>query len=79
MTCRDEILSELQELLKVRPQREFRLGEILRRMAWRNTPYVRVTISNYVTAVMCVNSNAKDGGQYQDLERVGRGVYRLLE
>ncbi|THF88411.1 hypothetical protein E7T09_04175 [Deinococcus sp. KSM4-11] len=78
MTCRDEILSAVKELVKDNPDQEFTLEEVLSYMRPRGSPYLRAHLSHHVTAVMCVNSTSKFGGQYQDLERVRKGVYRLL-
>ncbi|WP_412027897.1 hypothetical protein [Deinococcus yunweiensis] len=78
MSCREEILAGLHELLQHRPHREFLLAELLSHMARRGTCYGRCTVRRHVLAVMCTNSTSQGGGMYPDLMRVRRGVYRAL-
>ena len=77
-TCRDEILSALEDLLRDRGAKTFRLEELHRTMRRRGTRYARSTINRYVTSVMCMNSASQNHGTYHDVERLKRGLYCLL-
>ncbi|GHF61494.1 hypothetical protein HNQ07_004169 [Deinococcus metalli] len=79
MTCRDEILSVIRRLIQDRPDGEFGLSEVIQAMRTERSPYHKGTIMSYITSFMCANAPSARYRKYNDLERVGRGRYRLRE
>ena len=49
--------------------------DVLREM--RDSTYSESTIRTHVTSRMCANAPDNHGTTYDDLVRVGRGLYRL--
>ena len=78
MTCREQILEVARDLARRTPHGTFAVREIVAGMRARNTPYTEGTIYGHVTSVMRRGASRR-GSHYEDLERVGRGVYRLVE
>ncbi|UQN05489.1 hypothetical protein [Deinococcus sp. QL22] len=78
MTCRDEILVTVNELVKDRTPKTFHLSELMDAMRAKNTRYLDSTIRTHVTSRMCQNTPKNHQTTYDDFERVGVGVYRLL-
>jgi hypothetical protein len=78
MTCRDEVLSVARSLAGRSSDSTFSLAEILAEMSRRGTQYPESTIRTHVASVMCVNAPENHAVVFADLERVGRGLYRLV-
>ncbi|WP_412027900.1 hypothetical protein [Deinococcus yunweiensis] len=78
MTCREAILQVVRELVQDRPDRVFWTFEVLERMRWSGSPYPASTIRSAISMEMCVDTASAVPPLYRDLERVGRGRYRLL-
>lgn len=78
MTCRDEILDCAERLISRKGRNEFSLLEILECMHSRGTSYRDSTIRTHVTSRMCANAPDHHGVTYDDLQRIGTGMYRLL-
>ncbi len=78
MTCRDEILAVARRLGRERTEGTFTAHEIVAAMRERGTRHLDTTIRRHVATEMCRNAVGPGAGKYQDLERVGRGQFRLL-
>jgi hypothetical protein len=78
MTCRDEILAVARKLSRERTDGIFTTQEIVAAMRERGTRHLDTTIRRHVATEMCSNAAGPGAGKYQDLERVGRGQFRLL-
>ena len=78
MTCRDEILTCANRIVSVKGCNEFTIAEILTCMRSEGTLYSESTIRTHITSRMCHNVPKHHGTTYDDLERVERGVYRLV-
>jgi hypothetical protein len=77
VTCQDDVLSAFARLM-ARPSRDtFSLGEITREVRSQGSSYRESTIRTNVTSRMCANARDHHAIVYDDLERVGRGLYRL--
>lgn len=79
MTCRQEILEVARDLARRTPHGTFAMREILAEMRVRETPYTEGAIYMHVASVMRQGAVRHRGVHFDDLERVGRGVYRLVE
>lgn len=79
MTCREQILEVARELARRAPHGHFAMREILAEMRARETPYTEGAIYMHVASVMRRGAVRHRGVHFDDLERVGRGVYRLVE
>jgi len=77
MTCRDEILGAIQAITRRSASDEFTVADVLGEMARHGTAYSDSTIRTHVTSRMCRNAPDHHAVVYDDLERVGTGVYRL--
>ena len=76
MTCRDEVLAAADKIVGdgIDP---FSLDEIKEEMRRQGTKYKDSTISTHVTSRMCANAPVNHARVYDDLVRVGHGLYRL--
>lgn len=78
MTCRDEVLACAKQIVAQRGKNEFTLQEILETMQRSGTEYEESTIRTHVTSRMCVNAPEHHPVTYDDFERIGYGIYRLV-
>lgn len=77
MTCRDEILAAVRQLA-IRTSRDaFSPAEIVKEVRLQGSGYKESTIRTHVTSRMCADAPDHHAVVYDDLERVGRGLYRL--
>ncbi len=78
MTCRDEILACVQELVQRTGEEHFTTQDILDCMKKKGTQHKESTITTHITSRLCANAPNHHGTTYNDLERTDRGTYRLL-
>lgn len=71
MGAREEILIAIRRL----GSETFTVMDVLREM--RGTEYAESTIRTHITSRMCADAPDNHGTTYADLDRVGRGRYRL--
>ena len=77
MTCRQEILAAMRRLRSRTGRETFRLVEIVREVQTTTSSYAESTIRTHVCSHMCRQAPVNAAVVYDDLDRVGRGVYRL--
>lgn len=77
MTCRDEILLYVRRITQQTGRNEFTLQEIVDALHAQGSSYKESTIRTHITSRMCANAPKHHAVTYDDLERVGEGVYRL--
>lgn len=77
MSCRDEILDCARYIVRQKGHNRFAVLEVVNCMRARGTDYAESTIRTHVVSRMCANAPAHHAVTFDDLERVGRGVYRL--
>lgn len=78
MTCREEVLEAIVALRRRNDSDVFTLLQVIDEMSRRGTDYRESTIRTHITSRMCRDSPDHHAVVYDDLERVGRGQYRLL-
>ena len=78
MTCRDEILEAVHQVLLRTTGDAFTVQQIVDEMRARNTLYEESTIRTHVTSRMCTNAPDNHAVVHRDLERIDSGTYRLL-
>jgi len=78
-TCRDEILDACKAFTTRSGQQGFEIPDIIEYLHDRGTSYADSTIRTHITSRMCVNAPDNHAVTYPDLERLGRGRYRLLQ
>lgn len=78
MTCRDELLEIIRDLVSVKGKNEFSLHEVVRLAKEKNINFPENTITTHISSKMCLNSPQHHHTKYDDLERVKRGVYKLI-
>ena len=75
-TGRDAVLDALAQLEPHHRRFELQLKAIVDQV-WATTHrYTKATIRTYVTSIMCANAPIHHAIHYNDLERVGPGLYR---
>lgn len=77
-TCRDEIISAVRTITQQKGDNCFTIGEILDFLKQRNSIYSESTIRTHITSKLCANAPDHHSVVYDDLERIGRGKYKLL-
>lgn len=77
-TARDEILSAVKVITQERQAKSFKLEEVLILMKSQETTYKESTIRTHITSRCCANSPNHHGSVYNDYERIGKGLYRLI-
>ena len=77
MSCRDEILRCAKIATKNSGLDYFTIPEIIDCMEKHGSKYSESTIRTHITSRMCTNAPDHHAVIYQDLERIGRGTYRL--
>jgi hypothetical protein len=77
MTCRDEVLTAMRRLRSRHGRDVFGLDEIVQEVRAVTSSYTESTVRTHVTSRMCKQAPAHHGTVYGDLDRAGRGLYRL--
>ncbi len=77
MTCRDDVLAAFARLIARTSREAFSPAEIVREVRSQGTRYRESTIRTHITSPMCANAPDHHAVVYDDLERVGHGLYRL--
>jgi len=77
MTCRDEILQCAGKIVCQSGNNLFFVSDILDAMKKLGTTYPESTIRTHVTSRLCSNAPKNHQVKYDDLLRVGRGMYKL--
>ena len=75
-TCRDEILECIRRVTASKDT-PFTIDEIVAGMRAGGTGYAESTIRTHISSRMCADAPDNHAVTYTDLDRVGRGVYRL--
>jgi hypothetical protein len=79
MTAREQILGAIGAVTLRAGRETFSPDEIVRELHRLGSPYSDSTIRTHITSRMCANAPGHHGVTYDDLERVGRGEYRLRQ
>ena len=77
MTCRDEVLAAFARLMARTSREAFSPAEIVREVRSQGSKCRESTIRTHVVSRMCVNAPDHHAVVYDDLERIGPGIYRL--
>ena len=73
-TARDEILIAVKSMTKAREAKHFSIGEVLE----DGTSYKESKIRTHITSKCCSNAPNHHASVFNDYERIGKGVYRLI-
>ncbi|WP_157101618.1 DUF7669 domain-containing protein [Planococcus plakortidis] len=77
-TAREEILTAVKSITEEREEKHFHLSEVLQYMKNSEISYKESTIRTHVTSRCCSNSPDHHGSIFNDYERIGKGLYRLI-
>lgn len=77
-TARDEILAAVKSIVSERETKQFSVGEVLEYMKNDGTSYKESTIKTHITSKCCSNAPNHHTSVFNDYERIGKGVYRLI-
>lgn len=77
-TAREEILTAVKCIILEREDNSFYLREVLQYMKSNDTSYQESTIRTHITSRCCFNSPNHHGSVFNDYERIGKGMYRLI-
>jgi hypothetical protein len=75
--ARAEILAAINDLEARSGRPEVTLVEVMGEMRRRRSAYAESTVRTMVTSHMCAQVHGPNIGSYDDLDRVGHGLYRL--
>lgn len=78
MTCRDEILQTVQQIISQKGKNEFTPIEVVEKMVNNETIYSVNTIRVEITNRMCAGAPKNHYVKYDDFARIGKGMYKLL-
>ena len=78
MTCRDEILISVKQIISSKGINEFSIIEVIRQMKANGTEFAESTIRTHITSRLCANAPDNHIVTYNDFERIDKGRYRLL-
>lgn len=78
MTCRTDILAVARLLSQQSADGTFAAQDVVAALRARGTTHLDTTIRRHVSSEMCRNATGSAAARYHDLERVGRGRFRLL-
>lgn len=76
MTARDEILAALPAVRARTGHETFTIQDVIDELHRRGTTLADSTIRTHVSSRMCGNAPDNHAVVFDDLERVGRGMYR---
>lgn len=77
-TAREEILTVVKSITEEREEKYFSLSEVLEYMKSKDTSYKESTIRTHITSRCCSNAPNHHGTVFNDYERIGKGLYRLI-
>lgn len=77
-TARDEILAAVKSIVSEREVKQFSVCEVLKYMKEDETSYKESTIRTHITSKCCSNAPNHHASVFNDYERIGKGVYRLI-
>ena len=78
VTCRERILEVAHHLTHKSADGTFSVQNVFGEMAAQGLPYSKSTIYVCLAMVMCKGAPSRRHPQFDDLERVSKGVYRLI-
>jgi len=76
MTARDEILAALPAVRARTGRETFSPDNVIAELARRGSPYKESTIRTHIVSRMCSDAPDHHAKTFDDLERVGHGLYR---
>ncbi|WP_420490571.1 DUF7669 domain-containing protein [Neobacillus niacini] len=76
--CREELLNAVHNIVNKKGKNEFSIMEVIEYMGRENTPYSESTIRTHITSRCCSNAPENHAVVYNDLERIGRGKYKII-
>ena len=77
MTCRNEILKCVKEIIDKKSNNEFTTKEVIDCMRSKGTKYKESTIRTHITSRLCCNAPDNHAVTYPDFVRIDRGTYRI--
>lgn len=77
-TAREQILAAIEHI-GCGPSDTFTVSDVLDELRAQGTDLAESTVRTHITSRMCGDSPDHHGTTYDDLERVGRCVYRLRQ
>jgi len=77
MSCRDEILKCVSEIVRQTGKGEFTIKEVIDCMRRKVSKYKVSTIRIHISSRLCANAPDHHAVTYDDLERTDRGTYRM--
>lgn len=79
MSCRDEVLNAFGRLIARSGRDAFSPSEIVAEVMAHTSTYKASTIRTHVVSRMCANAPDHHAVVYDDLERIGPGLYMLRQ
>ena len=77
-TCREEVLTVVRTIVGNKGVNEFTINDIVESMRREGTSFKESTIRTHITSKCCVNAPSHHAIVYNDFERIGKGLYKLI-
>jgi len=78
MTCREELLKAVRNVIKGKEINEFSIDEVIDYMKQNGTKFKESTVRTHIASRCCQNAPEHHGVVYEDYLRIGHGLYKLL-
>lgn len=78
MTCRDEILSCVDNIIRNTGRTQFTVMDVLDCMRHNRTKYPEGTIRTEIVSRLCINAPVHHATKHADFERIGPGTYKKI-
>jgi len=78
MTCREEMLIAVRQIINEKGRNEFTPKEVRDRMVKNGTKFSENTMNGELTSRLCKDAPINHVARHEDFERIRWGVYRLL-
>jgi len=79
MACHEEVLHAAKFIVRSKGINEFTPEEVRQHLKNQNTTYAQSTINTHIVSRCCVNAPKHHAVRYEYFERIGHGLYRLIE
>jgi arginine repressor len=79
MPCHKEVLNAAKFIVRSKGINQFTPKEVVQHLKNRGTTYTQSTINTHIVSRCCVNAPEHHAVRYEYFERIGRGLYMVIE
>ncbi len=78
MACHEEVLQAAKAVVRAKGINKFTPQEVLQHLINEKTAYAQSTINTHIVSWCCVNAPEHHAVRYDYFERIGHGLYKLI-